>query len=164
MILPKRSKQFGVGKFIGGSLYVHRDYAHVLPQEEYNAAVKHSPRIDHRTFFNVIKYNTKTKAFTFIQSNTFDSLDEPIVGIALLMFPSAVTPGEYFYRWIFPPKDPWIYHHKWLMVGDDYQGFDVEAAKARSALWMSIENINKSRIGKKSYWEAHVVPLIRKHQ
>ena len=40
--LPKRSKRFGVGKEIGGAVYVHRDYIATLPSVA-GAALKHLP-------------------------------------------------------------------------------------------------------------------------
>ena len=41
-----------------------------------------------------------------------------------------------------PPSDPYIYHHKWLFVADDYDGFDVEESKARSGAWLCQTSIN----------------------
>ena len=55
------------------------------------------------------------------------------------------------------PSDPFIYHHKWLFVKDDYDGFDVEESKTRSRAWMALTDIDRTRIGKKSYWEGTVV-------
>jgi len=57
-------------------------------------------------------------------------------------------------------SDPYIYHHKWLFVADDYGGFDVDESKRRSLAWMSLPDIDKSRIGRKSYWEDHVLPRL----
>lgn len=58
------------------------------------------------------------------------------------------------------PADPYIYHHKWLFVADDYRGFDVAESKARSEQWIALGDVDRSRIGRKSYWEASVVPRI----
>jgi len=56
--------------------------------------------------------------------------------------------------------DPYIYHHKWLFVADNYQGFDVAASKQRSELWMKLPDVDRSRIGRKSFWETQVVRRI----
>jgi hypothetical protein len=59
-----------------------------------------------------------------------------------------------------PPNDPYIYHHKWLFVADDYDGFDVEESKARSDAWLALPEVDKSRIGRACYWHTHVVPRL----
>jgi hypothetical protein len=58
------------------------------------------------------------------------------------------------------PVDPYIYHHKWLFVDDDYRGFNVEESKARSQLWISLGDVDRSRIGRQSYWQEQVVPRL----
>jgi len=58
---------------------------------------------------------------------------------------------------------PQIYHHKWLFVKDDYQGFDVDKSKERSAEWLQVsDRINMSKIGTLNYWEDEVLPLLKK--
>jgi len=51
-----------------------------------------------------------------------------------------------------------------LFVDDDYQGFDVEASKERSRQWIALGDVDRSRIGKASYWKEHVVPRLKPHQ
>ena len=55
------------------------------------------------------------------------------------------------------PLDPYIYHHKWLFVAEDYSGFDVSASRVRSQCWVALTGIDRSKIGRKSYWEQYVV-------
>ena len=50
------------------------------------------------------------------------------------------------------PRDPEINHHKWLFVEDDYEGFGVEASQQRSITWSALDDVDRSRIGKASYW------------
>jgi hypothetical protein len=45
-------------------------------------------------------------------------------------------------------------------LADDYVGFDVELSKTRSRQWIALGNVDRSRIGRKSYWEEQVVPRI----
>jgi len=105
--------------------------------------------------YNLIAYAPKTGAFTFTQSPDFDSAPEPTVGAQVLVKPDGTT------RAMKPQNDPWIYHHKWLWVQDDYNGFDVEESVQRSQQWMTLPNIDYSRIGKKSFWEKNVVPDLK---
>jgi hypothetical protein len=147
--LPRRYSKFGVGKSIGGSVYVHRDYIDRLPQDKIQPALEKVP-LDFD--YDVVKLNLKTGGVSFTSSPDFDTADEPTVGRSLIVEPSGHTS-------IRQPAG-WIYHHKWLFVGDDYKGFDVEASKKRSQEWMSLPNIDYSRIGKKSYWDANVVPQL----
>jgi hypothetical protein len=57
-------------------------------------------------------------------------------------------------------SDPYIYHHKWLFVDDDYDGFNLEVSRRRSETWTQIPDIDNSRIGRRSYWLERVVPLL----
>lgn len=149
--LPRRW-QGNVGKSIGGSIYVHRDYeSEVVPQEVLQQAYEGLDGFE----YNIVKYTPKAGAVTFIQSPDFDTADEPTVGPALLVKPDGSK------RLIKPSADPWIYHHKWLWVKDDYPGFDVGQAKRRSEQWMSLPGIDYSRIGKKSFWEKKVLPRLQ---
>ena len=145
--LPFRSRRFGVGKEIGGAVYVHRDYRSRLP-EVVSQAMKQLPGdLD----FCVIKLTLKTNSVSFIQSPDFDSADEPTVGDSV----SVAADGSVSQRRGL--SDPWVYHHKWLFVEDDYAGFDVEESKARSRRWLALPDIDFRRIGRRSFWESSVV-------
>ena len=135
-----------IGKLIGGCIYVHRDYL----VEGYESWAEELPD---GFEYTLVKVNTKSGAVTFIQCEDFDTAPEPTMGAAILVRNNGT------YKRMSALDDPWIYHHKWQMVGADYQGFDVEESKARSAAWEALD-VDRSRIGKKSYWEANVVPLI----
>lgn len=146
--LPQRSKRFGVGKEIGGAFYVHRQYEDRLGLPVVEAKAHLPADFD----YQVVKYNQRTGAVSFVQSADFDTVPEPTVGDILIVSPD----GQLRHRR--QASDPEIYHHKWLFVADDYDGFDVEASKQRSLTWLSLEDVDRSRIGKKSYWQQHVVP------
>lgn len=148
--LPKRSTRFGVGKDIGGAVYVHRSYIDMLPA----AANECFGFLDDETQFTVVKYAEKAETVSFIQSPEFDVSSEPEVGdLVTVTFGGKVTRRKRL-------SDPYIYHHKWLFVKDDYLGFDVNESRERSVSWLSLEGIDKKRIGRKSYWDNQVVPLI----
>lgn len=147
---PKRWKG-KVGKSIGGAVYVHRNYENDVVPKDVLFQTKRKLKAFH---YNIVKYVIKTGAITFIHSPDFDTVDEPMVGEQLLVKPDGST------RLMKPSGDPWIYHHKWLWVKDDYRGFNVEEAKRRSLVWMSLSDIDYARIGKKSFWEKNVIPKL----
>lgn len=145
--LPKRSARFGVGKEIGGAVYVHKVYQHVFPDPFEKAKKALPPDFE----YTVVKYDLFTDAVSFIQSDDFDSTAEPTVGDLHTIRPDGTCT---FRRKL---SDPWIYHHKWLFVLDDYSGFDVEKSKARSMEWLRLPDIDFTRIGRKSFWEQNVL-------
>lgn len=148
--LPLRSKRFGIGKEIGYAVYLHRDYDDRLG-EPVEWAKRHLP--EHYEY-TVVKLNQRNDAVSFIDCPNFDSEHEPVIrGIVVVNADGSVQRRTM-------PLDPYIYHHKWLFVADDYTGFDVERSKDRSRCWTSLPDVDRSRIGKKSYWEANVVPRI----
>ncbi len=152
--LPKRYKPFGVGKFIGGNVYIHRQYEQLLPSEYWGAR----SIIPDDFQYTIIKFNLKTRAFTFIESPDFDTAHEPTVGDMIVMTPDNSWASGYRSKFITHNNhDPLIYHHKWLFVHDDYTGFNVEVSKARSVLWTSLHDVDKSRIGRRSYWRQFVL-------
>lgn len=153
-ILPRRSREFGVGKEIGGAVYVHRQYELFLPTGVSAAKLKLSKEFD----YTVVKYTSKSKTYSFISSPDFDASDEPVVGELV----SVAADGTITHRKQL--TDPYIYHHKWLFVADDYKGFDVEESKRRSLTWLALENVDKSRIGRRSYWEEYVLPRLSEYQ
>lgn len=148
--LPTRSATYGIGKEIGGSVYLHRHYERLLGL----VAQQARKSIPSAFEYTVVKYNRRTGGVSFVASPDFDSRHEPMVGEIWTIH--ADQSAKYW-----PVRtDPYIYHHKWLMVDDDYLGFDVEDSKARSRAWLSLSGIDKSRIGTDAYWQRHVVPLL----
>lgn len=148
--LPKRSGRFGVGKDIGGAVYVHRSYMEILPRIVSDCA----EIVGNTSDFSVVKYAEKGRTVSFIECPDFDSAPEPLVGdLVTVTFDRKVSNRKRL-------RDPYIYHHKWLFVRDDYPGFDVEESKRRSLSWLDIDGIDKKLIGRLSYWSEHVVPRI----
>jgi hypothetical protein len=148
--LPKRSKRFGVGKEIGGAVYVHRDYEGTLGDRVQEARA-HLP-VD--LTYQVVKLNLRTKAVSFVQCSDFDTASEPTIGdiVTIDVDGNARRRSQ--------PRDPEIYHHKWLFVADDYPGFDVEKSKQRSLACLALEQVDRKKIGRKSYWVEQVVPRL----
>lgn len=139
-----------MGKEIGGAVYVHRFYEHLLEAVVEPARAHLPPQCD----YTVVKYAERSGTVSFICSPDFDTAPEPVLGEIWTVFPD----GRALHRR--PPIDPYIYHHKWLFVADDYPGFDVAASKARSAAWLALPDIDMRRIGRLSYWTQVVLPQL----
>ena len=92
--------------------------------------------------------------FSFIHCPDFDTAEEPSTGnYAVVNTDGSIKSHDAL-------VDPYIDHHKWLFVAEDYQGFDVTKSQERSVAWMSLDGIDKSLIGKASYWNREVVPRL----
>lgn len=146
--IPQRYAKTGVGKYIGGNLYVHKDYINVFPQSYYKALsvlTKNAPEFE----FDIVKFNKEKDSYSFIRSEDFNTKSEPTVGHAIQVDSLGnltLTKKK---------KDPQIYHHKWNFVKEDYTGFNVEQSMERSIQWKSVIGKNKalsSRIGTSSFW------------
>ena len=140
------------GKMIGGRLYVHRDYAtERIPPETVLKAMKAAVAAGYSTEgYTAIRYDIVDKAVAFQWSPDFDTAREPRVGNTLVIHKDGrvrLTPPSH--------KDPLIWHHKWMWVGDDYTGFDVEESKRWSNTWRPLATpADKRRIGRLSGWRA----------
>ena len=104
--------------------------------------------------YTVIKHNEMNGNVSFIHCPDFDEAEEPSTGdYAVVKADGTVSLHKSL-------EDPYIYHHKWLFVADDYEGFDVAASQARSLAWLALDDVDKSRIGRASYWHQNVVPRL----
>ena len=148
--LPNRSRKYGIGKEIGGAVYLHKSYESKIGDLVSNAKSFLPPDFS----YTIVKVNLKNDAVSFINCADFDTADEPTLGSSYIVHTSGTI------RKRNQPADPEIYHHKWLFVDDQYKGFDVEASKQRSIEWLSIPGIDRKKIGKRSYWLNEVAPLI----
>lgn len=138
------------GKRIGGRVYVHRTY-----ESQFPGLAQAKAKLPSYVRYDVVAYCERDGSFSFIECPGFNHQDEPVLGSSWKVYPTAQFAVEFR-----SPFDPWIYHHKWMFVGDEYHGFDVDASKRRSQAWESLEGVDRSRIGKLSYWRANVIPRI----
>jgi hypothetical protein len=140
-----------VGKRMGKTTYVHRDYRSVFP-----GVMPAAGRLPRDFDYAVVKADSDSGCFSFIECADFDTEPEPTVGRSARVCGEKVT-------WRKGNDDPQIYHHKWSMVGDDYEGFDVAESMRRSIAWKSVVGKDaalSSRIGTKSVWEKEVLPRL----
>lgn len=99
--------------------------------------------------YDIIKVNKQNKTVSLIECETWDILNEPIVGDSHCY---RVENGKIFEKLI--KGGTKVYHNKWQFVSDNYTGFDIAVAKERTKEWNNIPNIllMKSKIGNKDYW------------
>jgi hypothetical protein len=174
MYFEESTKKVKIGKTTQDSLYVHKNYAdNVFSSDgDYKIALKILHK-KHKDFeYTIVKYNRINKSYSFIYSPDFDTADEPIVGNSINIKldindidNSKITQTKQM-------ADPWIYHHKWQFVGNNYTGFDIEKSKERSDICKPIideieknedKNIRK-KMGRKSYWENVVLNKLKKKE
>ena len=145
----KRSK-FGVGKDIGGFVYLHKMYVPMLPKEMRQMVVTAEnviyEKIGRHFEYNTVKVSKDHDTVTLVQSPDFDTSPEPTVGDM-----ATVKTSNGLVKFGHSDK---IWHHKWLWVLDDYPGFDVEESINRSREWLQ-HDVDFSRIGNKDHWEKH---------
>lgn len=142
------------GKLVRNNLYIHRDYidCYDIPESLYITRFdrmngKDMPGVD------VLKYDTILNIVSVISCFDFDGEDEPVIQMVWTDL-----------RQINYTRDSGpIYHHKWMMVGDDYKGFDVEASKKRTERikkYLAQVPGKKNKIGNGHYWRNFVEPWL----
>lgn len=129
---------------------MHRNY-----EERLGATVEWAKRhLPENYEYTVVKLNQRNDSVSFILCPNFDLDHEPAIAAILVVNADGATQRRT------TPADPYIYHHKWLFVDDDYPGFQVHESKARSLHWISLGDVDRSRIGRASFWNEHVVPRL----
>lgn len=147
-----------IGKLIGGSLYVHRNYvsqaiAQNFPgkkgepvEELYLNALDAVQNTHPKHKYVIVKLSPANRSVSFIASPDFDKASEPTVGDSYVFRDGVI-------RLTKQAADPWVYHGKHLMVGPDYKGFKVAEEVEWFDFWNENLKMPHSRIGKKSVWE-----------
>ena len=145
--VPMPCSKTGVGKLIGGRLYLHRSAWDELPQEALGKALSKLPADFEPT---VAKWDPKTGCLSFMECPGFASEEEPAIARSAKVFPEgAVSLAK-------AKADPQIYHHKWSFARPDCAEFDYYASALRSIEWAKAP-CDRSVIGTRSRWEADVV-------
>ena len=124
----QRSTKSGVGKEIGGKIYVHKNYVgKVVNENDFNLAKKCLPS---NFLFNCIMYDRKNSIIRFDEAPDFDVRREPHPGdfIEVNFTTMEIRKGH----------SDFIWHHKWMWVMDDYDGFDVNESYEWSKEWTQI--------------------------
>lgn len=120
-----------VGKLVGSSLYVHKDYAdQVIPKQILKIALDIMTRARPEFRYNTLMWDVKRKIIRFDEAPDFDKSSEPHVGDYVVVSLDGSSPPR-------EGHSDSIWHHKWLWVKDDYRGFDVDKSKEWSKLWLA---------------------------
>jgi hypothetical protein len=151
-----RDKKHNLGKRIGNQLWFHIDYVLQILSEDDFLNFKNALPSDFK--FNILRYDNNKNELVFIDSPNFDNSNEPIVGDSYRV--SCIN-NTYSLNTIQKKssKNHLIYHHKWMFVKDDYNGFCVSSSKQRSLDWKGIMGVNKglsSKIGRVDFWDAWI--------
>ena len=151
-------------KFIASCIYAHNSNFFTF----FSYGLKHFPNFKDNYYkatsiynrevpsdfrFDVLKYNSSTKTFSFIACPTFDYLNEPIVGDAYCINPATGT-----CKLIRGGNR--VYHHKWQFVEKWYKGmnddgtFNYKNSQKRSEVIEAIPGIKKvkNKIGNLNFW------------
>ena len=159
-------RQTPIGKQVQSTIYVHRAYMHnAIPTKLLcKASSIASSYMQHLLLYNIVKWDKYNNKISFIYSPDFDDIEEPgIETVCTVDLNSEIVRTRNYWKSSNRP----IYHHKWLMVGDDYTGFDISLAKKRSEdieETIKKHNIDKRLIGYKKYWEEVVMPIIHRER
>lgn len=141
--------KFGVGKQIGSKIYFHKSaWDKILPEAVWNKALE-VLEINklYIKYFQTICYDFKQPNIVrFDTCPGFNSQEEPMVGHMFFVdINSGIVTDKYNNQ---------IYHHKWLWVAEDYDGFDVQASYEWSKLWLS--KLPEIASGRVYLWEAQL--------
>jgi hypothetical protein len=112
-------KKYSVGKIIGGRIYMHINYIQLLPWEAQVARDRAQMELDRK--IKCVSYCPKMNSYTFATSADFDCSYEPTVGDMITI---QITEKDQLLVGDLKWSDS-IWHHKWMWVGDDYDGFDI---------------------------------------
>lgn len=122
------------GKRIGNDLYI---YSECLPYGYYEKYRRGLFEIgkkygsDEMEKNHVIRFNTKNENdISIMEVRNFDTDREPIIGNS---YKVNLSSGEI--KFTKEKNNPYIYHHKWMFVSDNYKGFNVEESKRWSVKW-----------------------------
>ena len=128
--------KLGVGKQVGNKIYVHKDYASdIVPTDILQNAQNILQKYEPGASFNCICYDLNNpNVIRFDEAPKFDTDREPYPGIMWTVDTSRIDEGERCYR---VSHSYAIWHHKWLWVKQDYQGFDVNESYEWSKHWLS---------------------------
>lgn len=122
--------KYPIGKVIGGKVYMHIKYIETLPlPEQARIALDASGLRDARA----VSYDPKSETYMFSVAPDFDKVSEPKPGKAI----KVVMDGDNVDK-VFPAKTiNQVWHHKWMWVDDNYNGFNVKDAYDWSKTWSS---------------------------
>lgn len=156
----ERDSKYGVGKRVGNQVWLHHQYQEVFCPFGLRKALKiierNIPNSVGHFKYDVVRYDEKNNTFCFILVDDFDENPEPVIYAWV-----TVNLNNNQIKGTICENNRPIYHHKWLMVTDDYNGFDLDEAKERSQKIQEC-NFNKNKMGRSEFWNEHCLPILEK--
>lgn len=140
-------------KKIGTSIYMHKSYLYDGSVEDFLPTDLIAYLLTEFDNFDVIKYDKKNDRCSMIKCLDFDSEREPT-----LLKVDIINRSPQWWVWdknisYTKPNKP-IYHHKWMFVPSNYEGFDIEESKAWSKQWEECAvRSDKHKIGYIERWK-----------
>lgn len=125
--------KFGVGKQVGSKIYFHKSvWDKIIPKDVWNKATRilideyyFSPSI-----FSTLCYDLKKPYIVrFDICDGFLTEREPVIGRMVFVDTES---GKVWNKY-----STQIYHHKWLWVPEEFDGFDVQESYEWSKYWLS---------------------------
>lgn len=136
--LMKVVKKLGNGynsKRVGNDIYI---YSECLPWDYFSRYIQGVKVVEEKYSIkdifekkHVVRFNTKNdNDISIMEVKNFDIEREPIIGDSykIDLDTNSVTLTK-------EKNNPYIYHHKWMFVSDNYKGFNVEESKLWSVKW-----------------------------
>lgn len=122
------------GKRVGNDIYI---YSECLPYG-YLGRYKKALRVIEKKYDSevlnkkhVVRFNTKNDDdISIMEVKNFDTEREPTIGNSYKI--DLDTNSATFTK---EKNNPYIYHHKWMFVSDNYNRFDIEESKLWSIKW-----------------------------
>lgn len=145
--ITKNDNSLKIGKKIGNDVYIHRSQIESLSPEIKEKINNNISRLPGDFEPTVIRYNTKDGTMSFMESKSFDSVSEPTVDRSILVDANGNISQ--------PRKGSTVYHRKYEMVPENYQGFDIQKNKERVAKYeekLKEQGVPKNKIGSSSFW------------
>jgi hypothetical protein len=144
--LRRGTTNIRMGKHIDQKYHVHKDYftEKYFPKDIVAKFKRDRKKVPFE--FNAVQWNPKTGRLRFDEAPDFDTADEPTVGRMWDSESNEITSSDF------------IWHHKWMWVGDNYQGFGdaigLSESKSRSKQWHHmLPKGQRSKTGTKDLWE-----------
>lgn len=132
-------------KKVGNCMYVHVSAISEFSHRELQVIDIAATLLPEDFEFEIIKFNSGDDTVSFIQSEDWNTANEPAVGDCYNIKEDGSVK--------FIKSKGQIYHHKWTFVSKDYTGFDIEESKRRSDIVNKISEGVKSKIGYRKFWE-----------
>lgn len=147
--------KFGVGKMVGSKVYFHKSvWDQIVPQYVWDQAqqIMDTPEVHEKLWergcfeweYETICYDLKNPTMLrFDSCPSFNLQREPTVG--WMMFVN-IENGSVSFKY-----NQQIYHHKWLWVSKDYDGFDIKESYEWSKRWSN--KLSEIASGYRHKWE-----------